>query len=183
MTGSLQIKSDKYYAVLNFKDENGKLVWKCPKCGNTDQNTMNVARRTCGYIGSQYWNQIHGNTPEEAAANALRSPPRRSSSKDESRSSPASLSRYAFSSDSSEHENFFISPYIRDIRSSTASRRSEECSIPWFSAFTSDKMSSSSRRHESIRSDSSDAESTYLPILESCLTDSLRTASTDILSS
>ena len=44
------------------KDEHGKLVWKCPKCGNTDQNTMNVARRTCGYIGSQYWNQ--GRTQE-----------------------------------------------------------------------------------------------------------------------
>ena len=44
------------------KDENGKLVWKCPKCGNIDQNTMNVARRTCGYIGSQYWNQ--GRTQE-----------------------------------------------------------------------------------------------------------------------
>ncbi len=44
------------------KDPNGKLVWRCPKCGNTDQNTMNVARRTCGYIGSQYWNQ--GRTQE-----------------------------------------------------------------------------------------------------------------------
>ena len=44
------------------KDENGKLIWKCPKCGNTDQNKMNVARRTCGYIGSQYWNQ--GRTQE-----------------------------------------------------------------------------------------------------------------------
>ena len=44
------------------KDENGKLIWKCPKCGNTDQNTMNVARRTCGYIGSQFWNQ--GRTQE-----------------------------------------------------------------------------------------------------------------------
>ncbi len=44
------------------KDDNGKLVWRCPKCGNTDQNTMNVARRTCGYIGSQYWNQ--GRTQE-----------------------------------------------------------------------------------------------------------------------
>ena len=44
------------------KDANGKLVWRCPKCGNTDQNTMNVARRTCGYIGSQYWNQ--GRTQE-----------------------------------------------------------------------------------------------------------------------
>ncbi len=44
------------------KDADGKLVWKCPKCGNTDQNKMNVARRTCGYIGSQYWNQ--GRTQE-----------------------------------------------------------------------------------------------------------------------
>ncbi len=44
------------------KDENGKLIWKCPKCGNTDQSRMNVARRTCGYIGSQYWNQ--GRTQE-----------------------------------------------------------------------------------------------------------------------
>ncbi len=39
------------------EDEDGKLVWRCPNCGNTDQNTMNVARRTCGYIGTQYWNQ------------------------------------------------------------------------------------------------------------------------------
>ena len=44
------------------KDENGKLIWKCPRCGCTDQNKMNVARRTCGYIGSQYWNQ--GRTQE-----------------------------------------------------------------------------------------------------------------------
>ena len=44
------------------KDEHGKLIWKCPNCGNTDQNKMNVARRTCGYIGSQYWNQ--GRTQE-----------------------------------------------------------------------------------------------------------------------
>ena len=43
-------------------DENGKLVWRCPKCGNVDQSTMNVARRTCGYIGSQFWNQ--GRTQE-----------------------------------------------------------------------------------------------------------------------
>jgi ribonucleoside-triphosphate reductase len=39
------------------KDENGKLIWECPKCGNRDQTKMNVARRTCGYIGTQYWNQ------------------------------------------------------------------------------------------------------------------------------
>ena len=44
------------------KDGDNKLVWKCPNCGNTDQSTMNVARRTCGYIGTQYWNQ--GRTQE-----------------------------------------------------------------------------------------------------------------------
>ena len=44
------------------KDGDSKLVWKCPNCGNTDQTTMNVARRTCGYIGTQYWNQ--GRTQE-----------------------------------------------------------------------------------------------------------------------
>ncbi len=43
-------------------DANGKLIWRCPKCGNTDQTKMNVARRTCGYIGTQYWNQ--GRTQE-----------------------------------------------------------------------------------------------------------------------
>ena len=40
----------------------GKLVWRCPKCGNEDQDKMNVARRTCGYIGTQFWNQ--GRTQE-----------------------------------------------------------------------------------------------------------------------
>lgn len=44
------------------EDEHGKLIWKCPNCGNTDQSTMNVARRTCGYIGTQYFNQ--GRTQE-----------------------------------------------------------------------------------------------------------------------
>ena len=44
------------------KNEDGKLIWKCPKCGNTDQTKMNVARRTCGYIGTQFWNQ--GRTQE-----------------------------------------------------------------------------------------------------------------------
>lgn len=48
--------------ILIEEDESGKLIWKCPNCGNTDQSTMNVARRTCGYIGSQYWNQ--GRTQE-----------------------------------------------------------------------------------------------------------------------
>ena len=44
------------------EDDQGKLIWECPNCGNRDQSTMNVARRTCGYIGSQYWNQ--GRTQE-----------------------------------------------------------------------------------------------------------------------
>lgn len=68
MYAELNTKSD-YCQVCGFdgeieivKDENGKLVWQCPKCGNKDQNKMNVARRTCGYIGTQYWNQ--GRTQE-----------------------------------------------------------------------------------------------------------------------
>ncbi|MBR4544726.1 MAG: anaerobic ribonucleoside-triphosphate reductase [Oscillibacter sp.] len=47
---------------IEIAEDNGKLIWKCPKCGNTDQSKMNVARRTCGYIGTQYWNQ--GRTQE-----------------------------------------------------------------------------------------------------------------------
>ncbi len=47
---------------ITIEEEDGKLIWKCPKCGNTDQAKMNVARRTCGYIGTQYWNQ--GRTQE-----------------------------------------------------------------------------------------------------------------------
>ncbi len=47
---------------IQIKDDDGKLVWVCPQCGNTDQSKMNVARRTCGYIGTQYWNQ--GRTQE-----------------------------------------------------------------------------------------------------------------------
>ena len=47
---------------IQIAEENGKLIWKCPRCGNTDQNKMNVARRTCGYIGTQFWNQ--GRTQE-----------------------------------------------------------------------------------------------------------------------
>ena len=50
--------------ILIKKDEDGKLIWECPNCGNRDQNKMNVARRTCGYIGTQYWNQ--GRTQEIA---------------------------------------------------------------------------------------------------------------------
>ena len=47
---------------IEIVEVDGKLIWKCPKCGNTDQSKMNVARRTCGYIGTQYWNQ--GRTQE-----------------------------------------------------------------------------------------------------------------------
>jgi ribonucleoside-triphosphate reductase len=68
MYAELNTKSD-YCQVCGYdgeiqvvKDANGKLVWECPKCGNRDQSRMNVARRTCGYIGSQYWNQ--GRTQE-----------------------------------------------------------------------------------------------------------------------
>ena len=47
---------------IQIVEDNGKLIWKCPKCGNTDQDKMTVARRTCGYIGTQFWNQ--GRTQE-----------------------------------------------------------------------------------------------------------------------
>ena len=47
---------------IEIVEQDGKLIWRCPKCGNTDQDKMNVARRTCGYIGTQYWNQ--GRTQE-----------------------------------------------------------------------------------------------------------------------
>ena len=68
MYAELNTKSD-YCQVCGFdgeieivKDEGGKLVWRCPKCGNSDESKLNVARRTCGYIGSQFWNQ--GRTQE-----------------------------------------------------------------------------------------------------------------------
>ena len=68
MYAELNTKSD-YCQVCGFdgeieivKDEGGKLVWQCPKCGNRDESRLNVARRTCGYIGSQFWNQ--GRTQE-----------------------------------------------------------------------------------------------------------------------
>ena len=68
MYAELNTKSD-YCHICGFdgeitveEDGHGKLVWKCPNCGNTDQDKMNVARRTCGYIGTQYWNQ--GRTQE-----------------------------------------------------------------------------------------------------------------------
>ena len=67
MYAELNTKSD-YCQLCGFDGEievvdiEGKLVWQCPNCGNTDQATMNVARRTCGYIGTQYWNQ--GRTQE-----------------------------------------------------------------------------------------------------------------------
>ena len=68
MYAELNTKSD-YCQVCGYdgeikivKDKDGKLVWECPKCGNRDQSKMNVARRTCGYIGTQFWNQ--GRTQE-----------------------------------------------------------------------------------------------------------------------
>ncbi len=68
MYAELNTKSD-YCQICGFdgeieiqEDEDGKLVWVCPQCGNRDQSKMNVARRTCGYIGTQYWNQ--GRTQE-----------------------------------------------------------------------------------------------------------------------
>ena len=67
MYAELNTKSD-YCQVCGFDgeisivEEDGKLIWRCPKCGNTDQSRMNVARRTCGYIGTQFWNQ--GRTQE-----------------------------------------------------------------------------------------------------------------------
>ena len=67
MYAELNTKSD-YCQVCGFDGEieivedDGKLIWRCPECGNTDQSRMNVARRTCGYIGTQYWNQ--GRTQE-----------------------------------------------------------------------------------------------------------------------
>ena len=48
--------------IVIVENENGKLGWQCPNCGNTNQDKMSVARRTCGYIGSQFWNQ--GRTQE-----------------------------------------------------------------------------------------------------------------------
>ena len=67
MYAELNTKSDYcqecgYDGEIQVVEESGKLVWKCPNCGNTDQSKMNVARRTCGYIGTQYWNQ--GRTQE-----------------------------------------------------------------------------------------------------------------------
>ena len=68
MYAELNTKSD-YCQVCGYdgeiqivKDDTGKLVWRCPKCGNMDESKLNVARRTCGYIGSQFWNQ--GRTQE-----------------------------------------------------------------------------------------------------------------------
>lgn len=67
MYAELNTKSDYCQACgwdgeIEIKERDGKLIWQCPQCGNTDQDTMNVARRTCGYIGTQFWNQ--GRTQE-----------------------------------------------------------------------------------------------------------------------
>ena len=52
----------RYDGEIRIVEDDGKLVWECPKCGNRDQSKLNVARRTCGYIGTQFWNQ--GRTQE-----------------------------------------------------------------------------------------------------------------------
>lgn len=67
MYAELNTKSDYcmccgYDGEIQIEEKDGKLIWKCPNCSNTDQTKMNVARRTCGYIGTQYWNQ--GRTQE-----------------------------------------------------------------------------------------------------------------------
>ena len=67
MYAELNTKSDYcqccgYDGEIRIVEDDGKLVWECPKCGNRDQNKLNVARRTCGYIGTQFWNQ--GRTQE-----------------------------------------------------------------------------------------------------------------------
>ncbi|MCD7894372.1 MAG: anaerobic ribonucleoside-triphosphate reductase [Erysipelotrichaceae bacterium] len=67
MYAELNTKSDYcmvcgYDGEIQIKEDDGKLIWVCPNCGNTDQNKMSVARRTCGYIGTQFWNQ--GRTQE-----------------------------------------------------------------------------------------------------------------------
>ena len=67
MYAELNTKSDYcqccgYDGEIQIVEDDGKLVWQCPKCGNRDQNKLNVARRTCGYIGTQFWNQ--GRTQE-----------------------------------------------------------------------------------------------------------------------
>ena len=69
MYAELNTKSDYcqecgYDGEIKIVKDKGKLLWKCPKCGNTDQSKLNVARRTCGYIGTQFWNQ--GRTQEIA---------------------------------------------------------------------------------------------------------------------
>ena len=60
--GTLVLTPDAKQPFEIKADKDGKLVWKCPNCGNTDQSKLNVARRTCGYIGTQFWNQ--GRTQE-----------------------------------------------------------------------------------------------------------------------
>ena len=69
MYAELNTKSDYcqecgFDGEIKIVEDEGKLIWKCPKCGNTNQNKLNVARRTCGYIGTQFWNQ--GRTQEIA---------------------------------------------------------------------------------------------------------------------
>ena len=67
MYAELNTKSDychvcSYDGEIQIVDDGDKLVWECPNCGNRDENRMNVVRRTCGYLGSNFWNQ--GRTAE-----------------------------------------------------------------------------------------------------------------------
>ena len=67
MYAELNTKSDYcqccgFDGEIQIVEDDGKLVWKCPNCGNRDQNKLNVCRRSCGYIGTQFWNQ--GRTQE-----------------------------------------------------------------------------------------------------------------------
>ena len=67
MYAELNCKSDYcqncgYSGEIQIKGEPGSLYWECPNCGNRDENTLNVTRRTCGYLGSNFWNQ--GRTQE-----------------------------------------------------------------------------------------------------------------------
>ncbi len=73
MYAELNTKSDYcqvcgYDGEIKIVEDDGKLVWECPHCGNRDQNKLNVARRTCGYIGTQFWNQ--GRTPGNQGSRA-----------------------------------------------------------------------------------------------------------------
>ncbi len=97
MYAELNTKSD-YCQVCGFDGEikivedDGKLVWECPHCGNRDQEKLNVARRTCGYIGTQFWNQ--GRTQEIRIACCTCSGSRLLSVRKAARGRPSFVSRW-----------------------------------------------------------------------------------------